>query len=522
MSSHHRLEHRQPTSVSRLGGSVRALSNPRSRVSSAASIKDALHHDFDMDLEYPRVKPNFSSDPGDYLSYTHDQLLLDPPMIDLVARSDMYLPPLDAPGPSRPSALGKRVHSFPDTDDHTCAKRPRTWSNPGGWQLDGHGNQGVRKLSEPPIYSLNTPPTRERTQDRGYTMDTNSCSLSRISDDAREPEEAGVYFSNRRIDMESSQNLRLQISTKSDIPPPTTEQAAIIIGKEMPIQEVVAHLVLSGCPDLTASLSLGTFGEYPMCYGGLSDVFRGSLVTGEQVAVKALRIGTNDLGDSKHLKRAARELCTWSSCKHPNVHRLLGLAQFRGRIGMVSPWMNNGNLTNYLRFISAVDLCKYCTQISQGLAHLHQMNIIHGDLKGANVLVLDDGTPILGDFGNSLLLGNGMGFTATTQENNLTTRWANGQAPELLSEMGRRSQAADIYALGMTMLEIITGKVPYEEASDLAVVNLINQRKYPKRPEDRIPANSRDGNKFWGLLLACWAYEPEERPAAAEVALTVS
>ncbi|KAH7322154.1 hypothetical protein B0J17DRAFT_582816, partial [Rhizoctonia solani] len=44
-----------------------------------------------------------------------------------------------------------------------------------------------------------------------------------------------------------------------------------------------------------------------------------------------------------------RELHTWSKCQHPNVVRLLGLALFRDRIGMVSPWMGQGNLPHYLK-----------------------------------------------------------------------------------------------------------------------------------------------------------------------------
>lgn len=48
------------------------------------------------------------------------------------------------------------------------------------------------------------------------------------------------------------------------------------------------------------------------------------------------------------IQHAARELHTWSKCNHPNVIPLLGLAVFRGRIGMVSPWMGLGNLPHYL------------------------------------------------------------------------------------------------------------------------------------------------------------------------------
>ncbi|KAJ1301969.1 hypothetical protein OPQ81_000806 [Rhizoctonia solani] len=148
-----------------------------------------------------------------------------------------------------------------------------------------------------------------------------------------------------------------------------------------------------------------------------------------------------------------------------------------------------------------------CAQISRGLAYLHEIGVVHGDIKGANVLVLNDGTPVLTDFGNSLFSGSGLDFTITTQANNLTIRWA---APELLGETGERSKEADVYALGMTILELITGRLPYDGKSDLAIVSLVHQRKYPERPEDLIPTQSQDGDRLWELLLACWAYEPKK------------
>ncbi|CAE6489763.1 unnamed protein product [Rhizoctonia solani] len=295
---------------------------------------------------------------------------------------------------------------------------------------------------------------------------------------------------------------------------PVPQEPRAIIGKRMPVPDIVKHLVEHGCQDLTGALDLTTFGECPTSQGGNSDIYAGRLMAGGHVAVKALRVSTESIENHKHLKRAARELYTWSSCKHPNVLQLLGLAIFRGRIGMVSSWVDHGTLPRYLNNTENPDRCDLCTQICDGLAYLHSVGIVHGDLKGANVLVLTDGTPVLTDFGSAMFLGRGLQFTETTRQGGLTIRWA---APELLQESGRSSVAADVYALGMTMLEVMTGKAPYYGKTTFVIVSLMNQKKQPERPIQQIPINSRDGDKFWKLLTACWAYEPSERPSAAEI-----
>ncbi|KAG8680058.1 hypothetical protein FRC08_016563, partial [Ceratobasidium sp. 394] len=92
-------------------------------------------------------------------------------------------------------------------------------------------------------------------------------------------------------------------------------------------------------------------------------------------------------------------------------------------------------------------------------------------------------------------------------------------APELL-EVGEaaKSAAADVYGLGMTILETLTGQTPYLDTSDRNVLMLITTKKIPTRPEVYIPSSSRHGDTLWSLLQSCWAYKPEERPSAAHVA----
>ncbi|KAG9079832.1 hypothetical protein FRC06_007415 [Ceratobasidium sp. 370] len=168
------------------------------------------------------------------------------------------------------------------------------------------------------------------------------------------------------------------------------------------------------------------------------------------------------------LMHTAKEMYTWSKCQHPNVQRLLGLAEFRGQIAMVSAWEINGNLSEYLRLHPDVDRCQLSAQIAEGLAYLHELNIVstlllffdpptyltgrlkvHGDLKAANVLVSKDGVPLLADFGNVTLQGCTLNFTSTSTKTTVSMQWA---APELLKGTETHSTPADIYALGMARI----------------------------------------------------------------------
>ncbi|EUC60924.1 tyrosine kinase domain protein, partial [Rhizoctonia solani AG-3 Rhs1AP] len=192
------------------------------------------------------------------------------------------------------------------------------------------------------------------------------------------------------------------------------------------------------------------------------DVYRGR-IRGDNwgfVATKVLRVSAQNFSENpEHLKDAARELHTWSKCRHRNVLRLRGLANFRGRIGMVSPWMNKGPLPGYLKNYPAaenpqanrIDICR---QICEGLSYLHNTEIIHGDLKGANVLVSEDGTPVLADFGNSTLKDRGLKFTQATDSDKLTARWS---APKRVISKPSipPTKALDVYSLGMVRNSVL-------------------------------------------------------------------
>ncbi|KAG8743538.1 hypothetical protein FRC10_011778 [Ceratobasidium sp. 414] len=221
-------------------------------------------------------------------------------------------------------------------------------------------------------------------------------------------------------------------------------------------------------------------------------------------------------------QRAARELYYWSKAKHKNVLELFGIAMFRGRLAMISPWMPNGTLQAYIYNHPDVNRWELCEQVAEGLAYIHGIGMIHGDLKAVNVLVSQTGEVKLSDFGNAILSDHSLAFTATTNIGGGTSRW---MAPELLcgdsitGNTADRSAPADIFALGMvgklrntpevrvlivpfpqTILEVVTGHIPYVGRKSEAYVTLAVVRGIlPERPAQLL-SDTRFGDERWELL----------------------
>ncbi|EUC58539.1 tyrosine kinase domain protein [Rhizoctonia solani AG-3 Rhs1AP] len=219
-------------------------------------------------------------------------------------------------------------------------------------------------------------------------------------------------------------------------------------------RKVLKQLAAHGCENLTDHIDRDSFSALPFYDGGFGDVYHGKLFSGLQVAVKVPRVSLRILEENPdYLTDVAREIHSWKKCDHPNVLHFLGLAEFRGQIGMVAPWMENGSLPRYLEKAFDADRCKLCTQICEGVAYLHEIGIVHGDLKGENVLISSKGVAVVADFGGSLLKNRSLKIVPPERGLCFSIRWA---APELLGgdQEGVNTKESDIYALGMVCTSI--------------------------------------------------------------------
>ncbi|KAG8714157.1 hypothetical protein FRC08_012297, partial [Ceratobasidium sp. 394] len=286
----------------------------------------------------------------------------------------------------------------------------------------------------------------------------------------------------------------------------------------MPAHEIIVHLGAHGCQNVTHLLDAASCGVSPLEGGGFGDVYRGQLIDNTAVAVKTMRFqiassteGHKSLKSSNSLKwmqRAARELHVWSKCQHPNVLPLLGVVVFKNQIGMVSKWMERGNLRWHINQNPDVNRCK--------LIEIAQYTDLKRRSSDAHRLWQRRFTKLFAQIHD---YNDQEKFDYTVGAPGVHSYMLYPQAPELIDDReGTHDHATDVYALGMVILETFTGADPYHGKSEARVVTLIMSNIAPGRPEEHIPPDSRQGDILWSLLLSCWAPEPKERPTASDVA----
>ncbi|KAG6843949.1 hypothetical protein H0H87_011455 [Tephrocybe sp. NHM501043] len=209
-------------------------------------------------------------------------------------------------------------------------------------------------------------------------------------------------------------------------------------------------------PGLLLQRKVTLEGTYAIASGQFGDVWKGKFQS-QQVAVKVLKIySRSDL--RKHVKKVLRETLIWRQLRHSNVLPFICLHHVQGnaeRIALVSPWMDNGNLQEFLQQTSNADRVSLMQDVAEGLAYLHAMkpSIVHGDLKAANVLITDTHRACLADFGLSTA-SKSQAFVLTSDSSGQvggTSRWT---APELLNgTQVTNTVMSDVYSFGCVCFE---------------------------------------------------------------------
>jgi len=262
-------------------------------------------------------------------------------------------------------------------------------------------------------------------------------------------------------------------------------------------------------------------GISPVGMGGFGECWQGVFLGRQKVAMKC---SFSYVSDNDARRRAFREMKAWQGLQHRNVLPFIGLYIQEEKVYMLSPWMEQGDMTQFLEHNPEVDRMKLILQIAEGLRYLHTYKpiVVHGDLKGANVLVSESGEACLGDFGLSHRAIQG----ANAAEGNSHAWRAGGnprwQAPELLrakkSEESARTTASDIFAFGRVMIEAFTGNLPFANVDfDPAIVGLVLDGTLPDRPTEPEVISRGLDDRMWEIVKECCQQQPSRRPTVQGV-----
>ncbi|GAA3464981.1 hypothetical protein GCM10018963_69940 [Saccharothrix longispora] len=233
--------------------------------------------------------------------------------------------------------------------------------------------------------------------------------------------------------------------------------------------------------------------------GGVADVHRAwDARLARHVAVKVFRPG-EDLAAGR---RFDVEVTTLAGLSHPALVAVHDAGHDAGQAFVVLGLVEGGTLRDRLGDgpLGTGEVRVLGARLADALDHVHAHGVVHRDVKPSNVLVDRDGTAFLADFGLARLVDS----TRLTRADQVV-----GTAAYLAPEQVRGEQvgpAADVYALGLVLLECLTGRREYEGGDVEAAVARLHR---PPRVPDHLP------DDLAGLLRRMTATDPAARPAAA-------
>ena len=261
----------------------------------------------------------------------------------------------------------------------------------------------------------------------------------------------------------------------------------------------------------------------PLGSGGMGVVYRATdLGTGKEVALKLLRA---DLADSEERRRRLlREARLAATLSHPGIVRILEVSDKGGTIFVVMELVAGRTLRAFLADAPPLaEALRVARQVATALVHAHEKGIVHRDLKPDNVMVADDGSVRVLDFGLAKLreVEGGALYQAETESNLTRDGGVLGtpgyMAPEQAS--GKEvSFAADVFSFGSLLYELVTGAKAFTGDSPMDVIVAVT-RDTPPRPREK---NAAVSPALDDLVMHCLEKAPADRPTMAVVAATLA
>lgn len=272
----------------------------------------------------------------------------------------------------------------------------------------------------------------------------------------------------------------------------------------------------------------GSFGSVYMALHS----FTAELMAVKQVDLPSTATSVTDARKNNMIEALKREIALLRELKHPNIVSYIGSNSDEHNLNIFLEYVPGGSIAKMLVDYGAMQeemVIRLVRQILVGLAYLHSKDIIHRDIKGANILVDTHGTVKISDFGISkrvqdsktlLSEESGGSGTKTGGRAGLANHRVSLQgsvfwmAPEVVKQTAY-TRKADIWSLGCLVVEMLTGSHPHPNLSQIQAIFKIGGRGTQTDPSPDLPTKaSKEARDF---LKSTFRVDYEARPEAEEL-----
>ncbi|BFG32576.1 hypothetical protein CerSpe_188500 [Prunus speciosa] len=242
--------------------------------------------------------------------------------------------------------------------------------------------------------------------------------------------------------------------------------------------------------------------------GRHSRIYRG-VYKQRDVAIKLISQPEEDAGLAVLLeKQFTSEVALLFRLHHPNIISFVAACKKPPVFCIITEYLSGGSLRKYLHqqephSVPLSLVVKLALDIARGMQYLHSQSILHRDLKSENLLLGEDMSVKVADFGISCLesqCGSAKGFTGTY-------RW---MAPEMIKEK-HHTKKVDVYSFGIVLWELLTALTPFDNMTPEQAAFAVSQKN--ARP----PLPSTCPMAFSRLISRCWSTHPDKRPHFDEI-----
>ncbi len=223
----------------------------------------------------------------------------------------------------------------------------------------------------------------------------------------------------------------------------------------------------------------------------------------------ALKLYTQPIADASLVARFKQELMLCRQITHRNVIRVYDIGTHEGRKFLTMELLSGGSLRSMFGQTDQRTMFAHLLQLTEALSEVHRRGVVHRDVKPANVFVTEEGVVKLMDFGLAKRVEQTEGLTAS----GFIAGSPGYMAPEQVTSFGTVTAAADLYALGVILYEVLTGMRPFRDKDANRVIHL----QFTTTPQPPSELQAMPHPALEPLVLELLEREPERRPAVEAV-----